>query len=52
MSEEIVQKLREAYKAFNRGDFDGFLRYMDPEVEVNPGVMAPDWRRDISAARR
>jgi ketosteroid isomerase-like protein len=45
MSQQNVEKLRAAYEAFNRGDFDGFVRYMDPEIEVHPGVMAPDAAR-------
>ena len=42
MSRENVEKLRAAYEAFSRGDFDGFLRYVDPDVVLNPGVTAPD----------
>jgi ketosteroid isomerase-like protein len=42
MSREKVEKLRAAYDAFSRGDFDGFLRYVDSDVVLNPGVTAPD----------
>ncbi len=42
MSHENVEKLRATYEAFNRGDFDGALQYADPDVEVHPGVTAPD----------
>ena len=42
MSEENVEKLRAAYEAFSRGDFDSFLDYVDPNAEVYPGLMAPD----------
>jgi len=28
--------------AFNRGDYDDGLDYMDPAVELYPGVLAPD----------
>ncbi len=37
-----MEKLRAAYEAFSRGNFDGFLRYVDPDVVLNPGVTAPD----------
>jgi ketosteroid isomerase-like protein len=42
MSEENVEKLLAVYDAFNRGDFDGLLHHVDPDVELHPGVMAPD----------
>jgi ketosteroid isomerase-like protein len=42
MSQENVEILRLFYEAFNRRDFDDALHYMDPEVELYPGVMAPD----------
>jgi ketosteroid isomerase-like protein len=42
MSQENVEKLRAAYEAFSRGDLDGYLDYVDPNAEVDPGLMAPD----------
>ena len=42
MSQENVETLRTAYVAFSRGDLDRFLDYLDPNVEVDPGLMAPD----------
>jgi ketosteroid isomerase-like protein len=42
MSQENVEKLRSLYEALNRGDFDAVLQYMDPGVELRPGIMAPD----------
>ena len=30
------------YEAWNRGDIDDGLTYVDPDVEVYPGVQAPD----------
>jgi ketosteroid isomerase-like protein len=42
MSEENVEKLRAVYAAFNRGDFNGLVDYVGPDVELHPGVMAPD----------
>jgi ketosteroid isomerase-like protein len=44
MSQENVERLRATYAAFNRGDFDGLLRHVDPGVELHPGVTAPDSR--------
>jgi ketosteroid isomerase-like protein len=39
---ENVEKLRAAYEAFNRGDFDMAAELADPEVEyVRPGLEAP-----------
>jgi ketosteroid isomerase-like protein len=40
---ENVEILRSFYEAFNRRDFVAFLRYLDPEVELYPGVPAPDF---------
>jgi ketosteroid isomerase-like protein len=42
MSQENVETLRTAYVAFSRGDLDSFLDYLDPNVEVDPGLIAPD----------
>ena len=42
MSQESVEKLRTAYEAFNRGDFDAAVKLVDPDAEfVRPGVEAP-----------
>ena len=42
MPREDVEILRLFYEAFNRRDFDGALQWVDPEVELYPGVVAPD----------
>jgi ketosteroid isomerase-like protein len=42
MSEENVEILRAFAEAFNARDFDDAQRYLDPAVEINPGVQAPD----------
>jgi len=42
MSEENAEILRAFNEAFNNRDFDDSLRYLDPAVEVVPGVRAPD----------
>ena len=40
MSEENVEVVRRGYEAFARGDLDGVLEIMDPDVEWAP-VIAP-----------
>jgi ketosteroid isomerase-like protein len=42
MSQENVERLRALYEAFNRNDFDDIMEYLDPDVELHPGIMAPD----------
>ncbi len=42
MSRENVEILRAFYEAWNRGDIDHGLTYVAPDVEVYPGVQAPD----------
>jgi hypothetical protein len=43
MSEENVRILRAFYEKFNRGGrIEDVLHYVDPAVEVHPGVIAPD----------
>ena len=42
MSEENIKILRAFNEAFNDRDFDDALQYMDRNVEIYPGVMAPD----------
>ena|SRR5690242_10455041 len=42
MSEENVEILSAFAEAFNDRDFDGAQRYLDPAVEINPGVQGPD----------
>jgi ketosteroid isomerase-like protein len=42
MSQENVEILSAMYEAFNRRDYDDALRYVDPRVELYPGVIAPD----------
>ncbi len=40
--EEIIARLRRAYDAFNRQDFDAAMEIVHPEVEFNrPGGQAP-----------
>ena len=39
MSAEILQLFAEV---FNRDDLDDAVEYLDPEVELRPGVLAPD----------
>src|SRR6185503_13809320 len=42
MSQENVEKLRAAYEAFNRGDFDAAVKLARPDAEfVRPGLEAP-----------
>jgi ketosteroid isomerase-like protein len=38
-SDDIVN---EAYERFNRGDFDGWLEFLDPDVELREEYLAPD----------
>ena len=42
MSQENVETLAAFYEAWNRGEIDDSLTYVDPDVEVYPGVQAPD----------
>ena len=42
MSQENVETLRRCYAAFNRRDFDELLHYVHPQVEMHPGILAPD----------
>ena len=42
MSQENVETLRAMMAAFNRRDFDDFVRYADPEVELHPGITELD----------
>jgi ketosteroid isomerase-like protein len=42
MSQENVEVLGAFYEAWNCGDIDQGLTYVDPDVEVYPGVQAPD----------
>jgi ketosteroid isomerase-like protein len=42
MSQENLEKLRRAYEAFNRGDFDTVIEIAHPEIEfVRVGGQAP-----------
>jgi ketosteroid isomerase-like protein len=62
MSLENVELVREGYEAFNRGDFEGWLAVLDPDVELDERYLAPDaavyrghdgvrrWRQAGSAA--
>ena len=42
MSQENVEILDAMVAAFDRRDFDQAVRYIDPDLELNPGVLAPD----------
>jgi ketosteroid isomerase-like protein len=42
MSQENVEILRCLNEAFNRRDIDDAIQYLDPEVELHPGVQVPD----------
>ncbi len=37
MSEDLERTVREAYDAYNRGDFEGAARFMHPEIEWDSG---------------
>jgi ketosteroid isomerase-like protein len=39
MSEENVDRLRQAHDAFNRRELDAFLAFMDPELELTTRFM-------------
>jgi ketosteroid isomerase-like protein len=38
MSQENVEAVRRAYKAWNTDDPEAFLAYADPEIEVHPAI--------------
>ena len=42
MSQENLEILRRVNEAFNRRHVDDALQYLDPEVELHPGVQVPD----------
>jgi len=42
MSQEDVEKFRNALEAFNRGDVEGALKDMDPKVEWQTPQSLPD----------
>jgi uncharacterized protein len=42
MSAENVELVRAAYEAWNRGDVDAVLQYLDPDVELRDPPEAPD----------
>jgi ketosteroid isomerase-like protein len=44
MSEDITDVLQKGYDAVNRGDFDGFLAVLDPEVEFMSLIAEADGR--------
>ena len=41
MSQENVEIVRRAYEAFNQGDLEGLLGFVDPEIEVRPDPDLP-----------
>lgn len=42
MSQQNLETLRRLHEAFNRRDIDGAVQYLDPEVELHPGIQVPD----------
>ena len=42
MSQENLETLKRLNEAFNRRDIDGAVQYLDPEVELHPGIQVPD----------
>ena len=38
MSQENLETLKRLNEAFNRRDIDGAVQYLDPEVELHPGI--------------
>jgi ketosteroid isomerase-like protein len=42
MSQHNLETLRRLNEAFNRRDIDDAVQYLDPEVELRPGVQVPD----------
>jgi ketosteroid isomerase-like protein len=42
MPQDNLEVLRRLNEAFNRRDVDGAMQYLDPEVELHPGVQVPD----------
>lgn len=42
MSQQNVELVRAGYELWNRGDVDGFLEFLDPEVELRDPPEAPD----------
>ena len=50
MSQENVERLRAAYEAFNRGDFDAAVKIVHPDAMfVRPGLEGP--LRGVAAVR-
>jgi ketosteroid isomerase-like protein len=39
---QTIKNVRAGYEAFNRGDFEGALELMHPDVEVQRAQIAPD----------
>jgi ketosteroid isomerase-like protein len=37
-----AETLRRVNEAFNRRDVEGAMQYLDPEVELHPGLQVPD----------
>jgi hypothetical protein len=42
VSRENLEILRRLNGAFNRRDIDDAVQYLDPEVELHPGIQVPD----------
>jgi ketosteroid isomerase-like protein len=42
MSQENVEIVRQGYEAFGRGDFEGWVAGLDPDVELDERYIAPD----------
>src|SRR2546423_1202424 len=42
MSQENVEIVRQGYEAVGRGDFEGWVTGLDPDVELDERYIAPD----------
>ena len=42
MSQQNVELVRAGYELWNRGDVDGFIELLDPDVEIHDPPEAPD----------
>jgi len=36
------EDLREGYERFSQGDFDGWMEFLDPDIELHEAYLAPD----------
>jgi uncharacterized protein len=42
VSQDNIELARRGYEAFNRGDIEGFLEFIHPDVELDEGQDLPD----------